>query len=212
MPTCHRQNHLFHFNTHVLIYTHLTSRYAENDFLESLPFKLMIGLTTLFISITTMMVAFGATFFIVFDHYTVWVPIAVALFACVPIILFVTLQYPLLADVIHSTYGSRRTVTSWGTFSRLFHCEGKNAAQLNIPITHTTEAPTNQQQSPNYKKSPDSATVKLPEGDAVHLTESGSSSFILGAAPVKTLFGDDPHTLKLIMAFHTHMLSLLVDL
>ncbi|CAL5410751.1 unnamed protein product [Camellia sinensis] len=36
----------------------LTSRYAENDFLESLPIKLMIGLTTLFISITTMMVAF----------------------------------------------------------------------------------------------------------------------------------------------------------
>ncbi|KAI8011826.1 Ankyrin repeat-containing protein ITN1 [Camellia lanceoleosa] len=85
----------------------LTSRYAENDFLESLPFKLMVGLTTLFISITTMMVAFGATFFIVFDHYTVWVPIAVALFACMPIILFATLQYPLLADVIHSTYGSR---------------------------------------------------------------------------------------------------------
>ncbi|CAL5412844.1 unnamed protein product [Camellia sinensis] len=85
----------------------LTSRYAENDFVESLPFKLMIGLTTLFISITTMMVAFGVTFFIVFDRYTVWVPIAVALFACVPIILFATLQYPLLADVIHSTYGSR---------------------------------------------------------------------------------------------------------
>ncbi|KAL7210853.1 hypothetical protein ACSBR2_013847 [Camellia fascicularis] len=85
----------------------LTSRYAESDFLESLPFKLMIGLTTLFISITTMMIAFGATFFIVFDRCTVWVPIAVALFACVPIILFATLQYPLLADVIHSTYGSR---------------------------------------------------------------------------------------------------------
>ncbi|CAL5346681.1 unnamed protein product [Camellia sinensis] len=85
----------------------LTSRYAENDFLESLPFKLMIGLTALFVSITTMMVAFGATFFIVFDRYAVWVPIAVALFACVPIILFATLQYPLLADVIHSTYGSR---------------------------------------------------------------------------------------------------------
>ncbi|CAL5411341.1 unnamed protein product [Camellia sinensis] len=85
----------------------LTSRYAENDFVESLPFKLMIGLTTLFISITTMMVAFCATFFIVFDRYMVWVPIAVALFACVPIILFATLQYPLLADVIHSTYASR---------------------------------------------------------------------------------------------------------
>ncbi|THG09869.1 hypothetical protein TEA_008688 [Camellia sinensis var. sinensis] len=85
----------------------LTSRYAENDFVESLPFKLMIGLTTLFISITTMMVAFGATFFIVFDRYMVWEPIAVALFACAPVILFATLQYPLLADMIHSTYGSR---------------------------------------------------------------------------------------------------------
>ncbi|KAJ0018812.1 hypothetical protein Pint_12125 [Pistacia integerrima] len=39
----------------------LTSRYTENDFLESLPFKLMVGLSTLFVSIITMMLAFSTT-------------------------------------------------------------------------------------------------------------------------------------------------------
>ncbi|KAJ0007450.1 hypothetical protein Pint_29131 [Pistacia integerrima] len=42
----------------------LTSRYAEEDFLESLPKKLIIGLVTLFFSIASMMVAFGATLYI----------------------------------------------------------------------------------------------------------------------------------------------------
>ncbi|XP_031251063.1 uncharacterized protein LOC116108967 [Pistacia vera] len=43
----------------------LTSRYAEEGFMHSLPNRLIIGLTTLFISIATMMAAFGATLFIV---------------------------------------------------------------------------------------------------------------------------------------------------
>ncbi|XP_030944681.1 uncharacterized protein LOC115969219 [Quercus lobata] len=40
----------------------LTSRYSYEDFLVSLPVKLMIGVTTLFISIAAMMVAFSASF------------------------------------------------------------------------------------------------------------------------------------------------------
>ncbi|XP_017243138.1 ankyrin repeat-containing protein ITN1-like isoform X2 [Daucus carota subsp. sativus] len=44
----------------------LTARYAEGDFLRSLPIKLMIGLLALFISITTMMIAFSASFFLVY--------------------------------------------------------------------------------------------------------------------------------------------------
>ncbi|KAM1431342.1 hypothetical protein ACFX2I_047307 [Malus domestica] len=43
-------------STAILMFLHiLTSRYAVNDFLKSLPLKLMIGLTSLFMSITSMM-------------------------------------------------------------------------------------------------------------------------------------------------------------
>ncbi|XP_068343985.1 ankyrin repeat-containing protein NPR4-like [Pyrus communis] len=43
----------------------LTARYAEEDFLESLPKRLIIGLATLFFAIAATMVAFGATLLIV---------------------------------------------------------------------------------------------------------------------------------------------------
>nr|XP_043615792.1 uncharacterized protein LOC122587691 [Erigeron canadensis] len=85
----------------------LTSRYAERDFLQSLPKKLMIGLATLFLSITTMTVAFSVSFFVLYNDGLMWMPIVISLFAVLPVILFAWLQYPLLADVIRSTYGSR---------------------------------------------------------------------------------------------------------
>ncbi|KAI8000789.1 Ankyrin repeat-containing protein NPR4 [Camellia lanceoleosa] len=84
----------------------LTSRYAEEDFLETLPKRLIIGLTTLFFSIASMLVAFSATFFIVLGHQLAWVVIPVALIACIPVTLFAFLQFPLLADMVSSTYGS----------------------------------------------------------------------------------------------------------
>ncbi|XP_028786702.1 ankyrin repeat-containing protein ITN1-like [Neltuma alba] len=46
----------------------LVSRYAEYDFHHSLPSKLIFGLITLFISITSMMIAFSSAFFITYDH------------------------------------------------------------------------------------------------------------------------------------------------
>ncbi|XP_038875615.1 uncharacterized protein LOC120068020 isoform X2 [Benincasa hispida] len=48
----------------------LTSRYSEDDFLHSLPFRLLIGLTSLFISIVCMVVAFSATFFMHYHNNT----------------------------------------------------------------------------------------------------------------------------------------------
>lgn len=99
---------LFTSSTSILFFSSiLTSRYAEDDFLESLPTKLMVGLTTLFVSIIAMMVAFSAALFIIFFRNMTWVPIPLALVACVPVFLFALLQYRLLADVLHSTYGSR---------------------------------------------------------------------------------------------------------
>ncbi|XP_059633230.1 protein ACCELERATED CELL DEATH 6-like [Cornus florida] len=83
----------------------LTSRYAEQDFLYSLPKRLIIGLVTLFLSITSMMITFSATLYLVFGHRKGWILIPVAALACLPVTLFVSLQFPLLVDVISSTYG-----------------------------------------------------------------------------------------------------------
>ncbi|XP_071735327.1 uncharacterized protein [Rutidosis leptorrhynchoides] len=85
----------------------LTSRYAERDFEESLPRKLMLGLLSLFISIVTMMIAFSVSFFILYHNNLKWMPITITVLAGFPVILYAFLQFPLLLDVFRSTYGSR---------------------------------------------------------------------------------------------------------
>ncbi|XAR54441.1 hypothetical protein NMG60_11029565 [Bertholletia excelsa] len=83
----------------------LTSRYAEMDFLYALPKKLIIGLVTLFLSITFMIIAFCCTLYLVFGRGENWVLIGVAILASLPITSFVFQQFPLLVDLISSTYG-----------------------------------------------------------------------------------------------------------
>ncbi|XP_071689266.1 uncharacterized protein [Rutidosis leptorrhynchoides] len=83
----------------------LTTRFAEEDFLFKLPKQLLIGLATLFISTTAMIIAFGATLFLVFGQESLWVLIPIGALTCLPIISFVTLQFPLIKDLIRSTYG-----------------------------------------------------------------------------------------------------------
>ncbi|XP_010256492.2 PREDICTED: uncharacterized protein LOC104596864 [Nelumbo nucifera] len=98
---------LFSSSTSVLMFLAiLTSRYAEDDFLKFLPQKLIIGLFFLFVSIVAMMVAFGATIFIILCHRIVWLTIPITLLASVPVTLFALLQFPLFIDMIVSTYGS----------------------------------------------------------------------------------------------------------
>ncbi|GJT89688.1 ankyrin repeat-containing domain, PGG domain protein [Tanacetum coccineum] len=84
----------------------LTSRYAERDFLESLPKKLMLGLAALFLSITTMTVAFSVSFFVLYHKGLLWIPILISALAVLPVLLYIKLQYGLFVDVIRSTYGS----------------------------------------------------------------------------------------------------------
>ncbi|KAK0599792.1 hypothetical protein LWI29_008677 [Acer saccharum] len=83
----------------------LTSRYAEEDFLEALPRKLVIGLITLFMSSSSMMVAFGAAFCIAISHPWKWVIILICLLGCLPVTLFAWTQFPLLVDILKYTYG-----------------------------------------------------------------------------------------------------------
>ncbi|KAH9684942.1 ANK REP REGION domain-containing protein [Citrus sinensis] len=97
---------LFSSTTSVLMFLGiLSSRYAEDDFLVSLPRKLIIGLVALFFSIASMMVAFGATVHISLSHKWSLVIIPIALVGCVPVTLFALLQFPLLLDMYSSTYG-----------------------------------------------------------------------------------------------------------
>ncbi|KAF8408609.1 hypothetical protein HHK36_004672 [Tetracentron sinense] len=104
----------------------LTSRYAEEDFLEALPKRLIIGLATLFFSIVNMLIAFGATFFIVLRHRLAWILIPVTLITCIPPTLFVILQFPLLADMIHSTCGSGILNRTNGTTAATFRANSKS--------------------------------------------------------------------------------------
>ena len=96
---------LFSTTTSVLMFLGiLTSRYAEDDFLESLPRKMIIGLSTLFFSIATMMIAFSATLIIIL-HGQSWIIIPVICLASVPIALFVLMQFRILVELFISTYG-----------------------------------------------------------------------------------------------------------
>ncbi|CAH1448934.1 unnamed protein product [Lactuca virosa] len=83
----------------------LTARFAEQDFLLKLPTKLVIGLATLFISTTAMIVAFAATLYLVFGQSNSRILIPIAVLTCLPITSFVTLQLPLVIELMSATYG-----------------------------------------------------------------------------------------------------------
>ncbi|KAD6454893.1 hypothetical protein E3N88_09599 [Mikania micrantha] len=83
----------------------LTARFSEQDFLFKLPTQLIVGLANLFISTTAMLVAFGATLFLVFSQNNSWILVPIAALTCLPITSFVTLQFPLVYDLIRATYG-----------------------------------------------------------------------------------------------------------
>ncbi|WMV15304.1 hypothetical protein MTR67_008689 [Solanum verrucosum] len=103
----------------------LTSRYAEDDFLVSLPAKLFFGLTALFVSIVSMLVAFTATFVLIYRKHTGWEPKVIVACAGVPVALFGCLQYKLWFDVAKSTYWSKFLLRS-GKLKRQNHLHNCN--------------------------------------------------------------------------------------
>uniref|UniRef100_A0A2C9V0U1 PGG domain-containing protein n=2 Tax=Manihot esculenta TaxID=3983 RepID=A0A2C9V0U1_MANES len=97
---------LFSSSTSLLIFLGvLTSRYSEEDFLRALPMRLSIGLIALFFSIASMLTAFTAAFHLVLFHRVRWITIPVGLLACAPVTLFALLQFPLLVEIVSSTFG-----------------------------------------------------------------------------------------------------------
>jgi hypothetical protein len=97
---------LFSSSTSVLMLLGIltTSRYGEEDFLKSLPTKLIIGLSMLVLSIATMMVTFCAALIIILDG-RLQIIIPIILLASIPVTLFMLLQFPFLVEIFVSTYG-----------------------------------------------------------------------------------------------------------
>ncbi|XP_028807318.1 uncharacterized protein LOC114762034 [Neltuma alba] len=85
----------------------LISRYAEQDFLKSLPLKLISGFVALSMSIISMMVAFGSAFFTTYYYGFKLAPN----FISIPILVFVSLlaflPFPIWFDIVYSTYFCR---------------------------------------------------------------------------------------------------------
>lgn len=95
----------------------LTSRYAEEDFLKSLPTKMIIGLSTLLFSIATMMIAFSVAFSTMLREDS-WIgSTPVILLAGIPVTFSIMwMHFPLLVDMTMSTYGPsmfNRKVKPW---------------------------------------------------------------------------------------------------
>ncbi|KAI3827107.1 hypothetical protein L1987_01171 [Smallanthus sonchifolius] len=98
---------LFTSTTSLLMFLSiLTSRYAEEDFLNKLPLRLILGLVMLLMSVATMMIAFNATLYILFGQEKSWILIPTAAITCLPVASFMRMQLPLLFDLISSTYGN----------------------------------------------------------------------------------------------------------
>ncbi|XP_024015019.1 uncharacterized protein LOC18023748 [Eutrema salsugineum] len=88
----------------------LKSRYREEDFLRSLPTKLILGLASLFLSMATMMVSFVVTLMTLFSvktKTTTWVSAQFMLLAVIPVGMFGVLQFPVLLEIFCSTYFPR---------------------------------------------------------------------------------------------------------
>ncbi|KAL5822528.1 hypothetical protein ACOSQ4_020428 [Xanthoceras sorbifolium] len=84
----------------------ITARYTVDDFLESLPKQLIIGLGSLFFAIASMIIAFGATLTIVLGERIPWIVVPSTLVVFFLVTIFVSQQVPLFIQMVRSTYGS----------------------------------------------------------------------------------------------------------
>ncbi|KAL5561755.1 hypothetical protein UlMin_031502 [Ulmus minor] len=84
----------------------LTSRYQEKDFGKNLPWKLLLGLTSLFVSIASILVSFCAGHFFVIEDTIRYAAFPVYAFTGVPVTFFAAAQFPLYFDLIRATFRS----------------------------------------------------------------------------------------------------------
>ena len=88
----------------VLFLSILTSRYQEYDFGNSLPRKLILGLTSLFMSITSMLVSFSAGHFLGISIKLRDAELTIYAVVCLPVTLFGLAPFSLYIDLIWATF------------------------------------------------------------------------------------------------------------
>ncbi|KAL5545376.1 hypothetical protein UlMin_005063 [Ulmus minor] len=84
----------------------LTSRHEEQDFEKSLPRKILLGLTSLFVSIAAMLLTFSAGHFILFEDEFKYAAFPVYAVIFLPLCLFAAAQFPLYVDIFRATFWS----------------------------------------------------------------------------------------------------------
>nr|GMD92766.1 ankyrin repeat-containing protein NPR4-like isoform X3 [Ipomoea batatas] len=104
----------------------LTSRYAEEDFLHSLPLKLIAGIITLLASVISMMGSFSTTVYLVFGKTALSARVVLMGCAGLAVAIFVLLQFRLFLAFLWSTYGQtilkklNRNVKDFGIYLALY--------------------------------------------------------------------------------------------
>lgn len=78
-------------------------RYQEKDFGKDLPRKLLVGLTSLFVSIAAMLVSFCAGHFFVLKDKLKYAAFPVYAATCLPVTFFAVAQFPLYFDLVWAT-------------------------------------------------------------------------------------------------------------
>lgn len=81
----------------------LTSRYEAKDFGNDLPIKVLLGLTSLFVSIAAILVCFCAGHFFVLSDELKFAAFPLYGVACLPVTFFAIAQFPLYIDLIKAT-------------------------------------------------------------------------------------------------------------
>ena len=82
----------------------LTSRYEQKDFRRDLPKKLLLGLTSLFVSIASMLVSFCAGHFFTLKNKLKDKAFPIYAVACLPIVFFAIQQLPLYLDIVWAIF------------------------------------------------------------------------------------------------------------
>ena len=88
----------------VMFLSILTSRYQERDFGMDLPRKLLLGLTSLIVSIASMLISFCAGHFFVLKDKLKYAAFLLYAVTCLPITFFAIAQFPLYFDLIWAIF------------------------------------------------------------------------------------------------------------
>jgi hypothetical protein len=98
----------FSLTSVVLFLSIMTSEMDEKDFRRSLPLKLVMGLTTLFLAVASMMVAFASTLVLMVGKRLHSAATPVYTVACCPVALFLVLEFPLYLNIAWYTVRDMR--------------------------------------------------------------------------------------------------------